>query len=207
MLRFRTLLGGALCAAAATFAVAPASASDGTQVAAQPSHPFVVRAVINEGAAEIPRDVSFSLHRLDGNGEAELAAEASGGIAELAVPQGEYLLTTAYGATLKQELVHVHNPATAPHTVNLNAGEITLSVIPGIGRPALQHPIEWHILTYGRDAEGHRHVLHEVTDARPYLVLPAGWYFVAAHYEGRRLTHTIEVGAGNRFDYTLVQPR
>lgn len=207
MLGFRTLLGGALCAAAATLAAFPAAATGGTQTAAQSMHSFVVRAVINEGAAEIPRDVSFSLHRLNGNGEAELAAEASGGVAELAVPQGEYLLTTTYGATLKQELIEVHNPIAAPHTVNLNAGEITLSVITGIGRPPLQHPIDWQILTYGRDVEGNRHVLHEVTDARPYLVLPAGWYFVAANYEGRRLTHTIEVGAGNRFDYTLVQPR
>lgn len=206
MSRFRSL-GGALFGACLALTATTAMAAGEQQTAANPGHPFKVQAIINEGAKEIPSNVSFSLHRLGRNGQAELAAEGSGGIAELSVPRGEYLLTTTYGATLKQELVQVRDPAAAPHTVNLNAGEITLSVIPGVGRAPLQESIDWQILTFGRDDEGNRHVLHRVSGAKPHLVLPAGWYFVSADYGDRQLTHTIEVGAGTRFDYTLVQQR
>ncbi|HLS69683.1 MAG TPA: hypothetical protein VK035_10085 [Kiloniellales bacterium] len=203
MLRLRSL-AGALAGVVVALTAAPTLAEAETQTAAVPSNGgFAVRAIINAGAKEIPQGVSFSLHRLNGRGEAELAAHASGGTAEFDLPQGQYLLTTVYGAALKQELVDADPRAN--HTVNLNAGEITLSVIPGVGRPALKEEIDWQILTFGRDSEGNRHVLHRVSGANPHLVLPAGWYFVAADYEGRRLTHTIEVGAGNRFDYTLVQ--
>jgi len=203
MLRLRSL-AGALAGVVVALTAAPTLAEAETQTAAVPSDGgFAVRAIINAGAKEIPQGVSFSLHRLNGRGEAELAAHASGGTAEFDLPQGQYLLTTVYGAALKQELVDADPRAN--HTVNLNAGEITLSVIPGVGRPALKEEIDWQILTFGRDSEGNRHVLHRVSGANPHLVLPAGWYFVAADYEGRRLTHTIEVGAGNRFDYTLVQ--
>lgn len=202
MLRLRSL-SGVLAGTILALAASTAHAEGELQTAAATTKGFAVRAIINAGAKEIPQGVSFSLHRLNGRGEAELAAHASGGIAEFDLPQGQYLLTTAYGAALKQELVNAL-PATN-HTVNLNAGEITLSVIPGVGRPPLKEEISWEIQTFGRDSEGNRHVLHRVTGANPHLVLPAGWYFVAADYQGRRLTHTIEVGAGNRFDYTLVQ--
>lgn len=204
MLRSRSLAGAAVGAVIALTTMT-AQASGDTQTAARTDDAFLVRAIINEGAAEIPENVSFTLHTLDGGGEADLAAESSGGIAEFSVPSGDYLLTTAYGAMLKQEVVQVRGRGEIAHTVNLNAGEITLSVIPGIGRPALKDAIDWKIHTYGRDTEGKRHVLHQVSGANPYLVLPAGWYFVTADYGGRQLTHTIEVGAGNRFDYTLVQ--
>lgn len=202
MLRLRSLAGacaGVVVALTASLAVA----ADGMQTAAVPSGGFAVRAIINAGAKEIPQGVSFSLHRLNGRGEAQLAAHASGGTAEFDLPEGQYLLTTVYGAALKQELVNAN--ASVSHTVNLNAGEITLAVIPGVGRPALKDEIDWQIQTFGRDSEGNRHVLHRVSGANPHLVLPAGWYFVAADFDGRRLTHTIEVGAGTRFDYTLVQ--
>jgi len=196
-------LAGALAGVVVALAASLAHAGGETQTAAVPAKSFAVRAIINAGAKEIPEGVSFSLHRLNGKGEAQLAAHASGGTANFDLPQGQYLLTTVYGAALKQELVNA-DPS-ADHTVNLNAGEITLAVIPGVGRPALKEEIDWQIQTFGRDSEGNRHILHRVSGSNPHLVLPAGWYFVAADFDGRRLTHTIEVGAGNRFDYTLVQ--
>lgn len=204
MLRMRSLASVAVGALIALTTMM-AQASGETQTAARTDDAFMVRAIINEGAAEIPENVSFTLHSLGSGGQADLAGERSGGIAAFDIPNGDYLLTTAYGAMLKQEVVQVRGRDDALHTVNLNAGEITLSVIPGVGRPALTDSIDWKIHTYGRDSEGNRHVLHRVSGANPYLVLPAGWYFVTADYDGRQLTHTIEVGAGNRFDYTLVQ--
>ena len=90
-------------------------------------------------------------------------------------------------------------------TVNLPVGTIRLRVIDHVGGRALNDPIKWRVMTYGRDDQGHRHLAAEVTAAAPELVLPAAWYIVYAQLPDQEIVHPVEVTAGRIFKYTLVK--
>ncbi|MFQ6017454.1 MAG: hypothetical protein ACE5KF_04605 [Kiloniellaceae bacterium] len=90
-------------------------------------------------------------------------------------------------------------------TAQVRMGTILLSVIPRIGGAALTEPINWKVLTYGRNAAGDRVPVTEVTGPAPRLVLPAGWYVVHARLTDKLIKHPVEVTAGRTFKYTLVK--
>ncbi len=90
-------------------------------------------------------------------------------------------------------------------TAALPAGKISLRVIARVGGPTLKVPIKWRIMTYGRDGDGQRHLVTEITGATAQLVLPAAWYIVYAQLPDQELRHPVEVTAGKSFKYTLVK--
>ncbi|WP_022729198.1 hypothetical protein [Fodinicurvata sediminis] len=193
------VIGGAWLALASV-----ATAEDATQTAAKTDGTGLeVHAVIMEGAGAISKDVSFSLHSATRSGNRKLEASGTGGQAVLEAPPGDYILTTVYGATTRKQNVRIDEDG-SHHVVNLDAGEITLDVIRGVGEPSVTKPIEWKIMTYGKNSNGNRKVLYEETAVKPFLVLPEGWYVVHAINEGELIKHTIEVTSGVRYDYTLV---
>lgn len=90
-------------------------------------------------------------------------------------------------------------------TANLPVGTVLLRVIPNVGAQALRSPITWRVMTFGRDESGVRHLVAEVTEPTPELVLPAGWYVVHAKLPDQVIKHPVEVTAGRTFKYTLVK--
>ncbi|MGH6948977.1 MAG: hypothetical protein ACREDZ_16725 [Kiloniellales bacterium] len=85
------------------------------------------------------------------------------------------------------------------------SGQVSLRVIPHIGGASVNQPIQWEVMTFGRDTQGQRQRVAEMVAAQPQFVLPAGWYVVHARVGGREIVHPIEVTAGRSFKYTLVQ--
>jgi len=90
-------------------------------------------------------------------------------------------------------------------TAMLPAGTVSLRVIGRVGGPTIKAPIEWRIMTYGRDGDGQRHLVTEMTGSTARLVLPAAWYIVYAKLPDQEIRHPIEVTAGKSFKYTLVK--
>ncbi len=90
-------------------------------------------------------------------------------------------------------------------TAMLPAGTISLRVIDRVGGSTIKAPIEWRIMTYGRDGDGQRHLVTEMTGSTARLVLPAAWYIVYAKLPDQEIRHPIEVTAGKSFKYTLVK--
>ncbi len=90
-------------------------------------------------------------------------------------------------------------------TATLPVGTIRLRVIERVGGRTLKGPIKWRVMTFGRDAQGHRHLAAEVTAAAPELVLPAAWYIVYARLPDQEIVHPVQVTAGHTFKYTLVK--
>ena len=84
-------------------------------------------------------------------------------------------------------------------------GTIRLRMIREVGGRAMREPIQWRVMTYGRDENGRRQQVAEVTEATPELVLPAGWHIVHARTSGKTIKHPVEVTAGKTFKYTLVR--
>ncbi len=90
-------------------------------------------------------------------------------------------------------------------TASLPVGTIRLRVIDRVGGPTLRAPIEWRVMTYGRDGDGQRHLVAETAGSTAQLVLPAAWYIVYAKLPDQELRHPIQVTAGKTFKYTLVK--
>jgi hypothetical protein len=199
----RAVSAAAFCAFAAASAGAPAAASE-QQAASDAAMPLKLQAVIVSGAKPIPRNVSFQLERLD-KGRRERVANLTGGVADVKLEPGKYRLTTAYGATVIEEDIEVRSAKDLPHEVNLNAGEIGLRLIPRNGAQPVNTPIEWKVLSFRKNGKGERDVLFSASTPQTEVVLPAGWYVVHADEKGKLTKHTIEVGAGTRYVYTLVR--
>ena len=193
----------AATAATSEAADSAAQASTGTALSDNPN--VVIDAVIANGAPVLQDVVSYRVERLEAGVPKEVVANYSGQEAALDLPQGRYRVTATYGETIVQDDITI-NSASSNHTVNLNAGYIDLKVIPHIGGDPVATPIDWKILTFGKDYQGKRQLLHEFpNNPRPFVVLPAGWYIVQA-WEGDKLTkHAIEVVPGATLKYTLVR--
>lgn len=208
MLRWvgRAVSAMAFCVVATGLGVSvPASAGEQT-AASSATMPLKLQAVIVQGAKPIPRNVSFTLERVD-TGRRETVANLTGGVANVNVEPGKYRLTTAYGATVIQEDIEVRSAKDVPHEVNLNAGEIGLSLITHAGAKPISTPIDWKVLSYRKNHKGERDVVFSSNTGQTEVVLPAGWYMVHAKQNGILTTHVIEVGAGIRYNYALIRKR
>ena len=90
-------------------------------------------------------------------------------------------------------------------TAALPVGTVRLRVIDRVGGPTLKAPIQWRVMTYGRDDAGQRHLVAESAGSTAKLVLPAAWYIVYAKLPDREIRHPVQVTAGKTFKYTLVK--
>jgi hypothetical protein len=189
---------GAVACLAGAIAVAPAIAP----AAADELKPVYLDAVIAEGASPLS-DVSFTVERVQGG----VVQEMRGGAAELQLPAGRYKVRASFGQTEVEQDIVV-DAASTRHTINLNAGEVELTLINDPTRPMnkIKGPIEWRVLTYGRDATGKRQLLHQAKASTARFTLPAGWYRVEADYGGITAWHPIEVTAGAAYAYSIVKP-
>jgi len=149
--------------------------------------------------------VTYRIDRIDAKAEPQFL-QVSTSSSKVDLPRGQYRVTAAYGATTVQEDIVV-GAEQKKHVVNLNAGVISLRMIPDINGKPLTTDTDWQILTYGRDAQGNRHEVHRVVSPNPQLVLPAGWYVVQAYNGGTMTKHTLEVTAGISYKYTLVKQK
>lgn len=181
---------GALLAAAAT-----ASAAD-QQVR--------IDAVVVEGTAPIQDEMLLQVWSRDGKKALQKVAESHSAPADLALKSGEYRVVAHYrDARVVRDIV-VAGPADRHKVINLDAGEIGLELLPGVGRQPLADPILWQVRRYKRGTSSGREVA-KISDARPSLLLSEGWYEVVATHGENQTEHVIEVSAGQRFNYSLVK--
>lgn len=147
------------------------------------------------------RVLKISLHAAAGLGFLLLAVPAQAGQAEAF----DFVTSVAERAGTDSGLIQVASHMTRSQTANMPIGTIKLRVIPKVGAKALREPINWKVMTYGKDANGKRHQVAEVTAAQPEISLPAGWYVIHARMRGKTIKHPVEVTAGKTFKYTLVK--
>ncbi len=195
-MQLRSLVTSFLAAGAA---VAMLAAAGNASAAEQDLKPVYLDAVIADGAAPLS-DVAFTIERVQGG----VLQELRGGNAQVQLPAGRYRVRAAFGETEVEKDIVV-DAANTRHTINLNAGEVQLNMIRGIGQAPIKDPIEWTIMTYGRDAKGNRHLVHQVTASTAQLTLPGGWYYVEARHGASLVKHTIEVTAGAAFKYFVMK--
>ena len=137
--------------------------------------------VITAGARPVTGNVTYLLEGLGGLKTSKEVVATKGKAKRISLPEGRYRLQTSYDATTVEE------------------------EIAAIGAKALKNGLVWTVMTYGKDANGKRRVLHQSGESAPRMVLPAGWYMVHAMNRERLVKHVIEVGEGQTYNYTLLR--
>ena len=176
--------------------------ADGQLAAVGDQQRIKLEAVIANGAKTLKDRISFTVSRLENGAVGPIVATAEKSPTELSLPAGQYRVATVYGDVAVDSNLEVASSA-VKHRVNLNAGWVRLKVIPHRGAKPLKGDVAWDILTFGRDANGKRHLVATSVGPRPSLVLPEGFYLVRAKTRDARVKHTIEVTAGHTYKYTL----
>ena len=149
------------------------------------------------------RVLKVSLNAVAGLGFFILAAPSQAGQAgafDFVSSSAESSAYTSRDPRLVQIASHMNS-----QTANMPVGTIRLRVIREIGGKAMREPIRWRVMTYGKDENGRRHQVAEVTGATPEISLPAGWYVIHARLRDKTIKHPVEVTAGKTFKYTLVK--
>ena len=193
MILYRKLIG--FCALALMALPSATSAADGNL------QTLSLSAVAVAGADPI-RDVHFSVTSLDG-GSGEYKALSDNGPAEVQVPSGRYKVTATFGHAKAEKDVTVGADA-AKVQIALNAGTVLMKLLHNVGGKVYKTGVNWEILTYGKDAEGNRHLLAASDKAQPKFVLPEGFYLARASTGTQDVKHTIEVTKGVTYKYTVI---
>lgn len=160
-------------------------------------------AVIAKGGPPINDEVKFAIWSLNDGDSKGVIARRAAAPAEVALQPGEYRIVAEYGSARRVQDIRVEDAPSQRQMINLNAGEVELSLVPRIGAPAVRAPMMWEVRRYAR-GEKKGATIASVKDDRPHLMLREGWYEVEVRHGNAAITHTIEVAAGQRYDYTLV---
>ena len=177
----------------------------GQQVAASSTAVQTVslQTVVSDGAKPLKEKVSYSVYRLEPAHLSGHVGEFSGAPAVLQLSNGRYRVVTAYRDTTVHEDIVVEQ-GTTKHVVNLNAGRVSMRVIPSVGKKAIRKNVSWEIWSYGKDSKGNRHLITSSRKAEPEFLLQGGYYLAKALVSGKEVRHTIEVTEGAAFQYTMT---
>lgn len=166
------------------------------------SQRLTVTAVPVRGAAPMNEKIAYSVEALDGKDRGKVVAAQTGPQLVADLPSGRYRVTSVFGlSTIRSEVSIVDAPVA--HQAVLNAGGVTLALMPYFGAPEVKDDIDWTVWTFGRDSSGNRWKVASVRGANPRLMLPEGYYYVTAKHKGVEAKHTIEVTAGNNYNYSI----
>lgn len=155
-----------------------------------------IEAVAEPGAPAIWGAAEVVVRDADG----EVVARRHAVPAKVDLPaDGDYAVTVIYeSAAGRAELAE-----SGETRVNLSAGEVTLSLVERPGGPRIEEPQSWEVRYY-RPGRGTGKLVARTEPGQYVLTLSEGWYEVATDRGGRTVTHTVQVEAGVRYDYTIV---
>ena len=180
----------------------PQAVAQSNQTAAAGVYNLLVTAVPVPGAAPMHEQIVYTVEALDGKDRGRVVASHTGPQLAAKLPSGRYRVTSVFNlSTISNDIEIKDAPVT--HQMALNAGGITLALMPHFGAPEINADIEWTIWTFGRDATGNRWEVARARGANPRMMLPEGYYYVTANYNGAEARHTIEVTAGNNYNYAI----
>lgn len=163
-----------------------------------------LEAIIAAGGKPMAEPIAWtvaSAEKLAGQAE-EVVASQVAARPKLSLLPGRYKVTAEYGLTkVTRDLVV--GTAAGKQTVVLDAGYLTLRLIPHSGAKPIADDVDWELYVYaGGAAENGKKLLSASAPTQSYL-LPAGAYVVRAHYEGATADLVVPLGAGQGYNYTI----
>jgi hypothetical protein len=160
-------------------------------------------AIVANGGDPLYDAMAIDVWRLSGDGDAHRVAERHAAPAEVALDPGRYRIEAIYGNARTVQDITIKANGGARQVINLNAGQVGLSLRSSIEGDPIREPLDWEIRRYRRGSAPGRKVA-EMDGESPRLWLSEGWYEVNVQYRNHSVRHVVEVAAGQNFDYTLV---
>lgn len=164
-----------------------------------------LQAVVAEGAKTMTDPLTWTVTRLSDKAgvPGEVIATKTAAAPTLSLAPGRYAVSATYGDAQAHEEIAVGS-ADATHVLSLDAGFISLSMIPHAGAPLVTSDITWEIYRYAKGAgvDEKRKVTVAVAPSQRFI-LPAGYYTIRARYNGTHADMVLPVTAGHLFNYTV----
>ena len=165
-----------------------------------------VNAAMNEGGAEIPKDMFYWVLEdktdLEGNRKEITRAGAHKHIFRLTA--GDYLLRARHGVAYVDTPFSVEAGSLQDMTVVMNSARIKLSAVQTAGGPALDNGVFWWVYQPTGDLEGTEREITRAGAASPLLTLPAGEFILAVRYGGAITRTPISLSAGDEKPVEVV---
>lgn len=134
------------------------------------------------------------------------------GVAGAALPlfrltAGDYLLSSAHGASVVQREITVDAGTLQEITVVHDAGVLRPIAVTQEGGQALNTGVFWRLLTGETDLSGNRAEVTVSGNAQPSIVLPAGGYILRATLNGENYDFEVALNPGEVKDVTVLLAR
>jgi hypothetical protein len=115
---------------------------------------------------------------------------------------GRYIVRATHNAmTISQDLIGPEG--TSKHTINFNAGNITLSMIPHTGGSMIASNILWEVYEYRKGGLTEDAKIASAMAPSHHFMLAAGAYVVRASYNGTTADLVIPLDPGRTYKYTI----
>lgn len=193
----RTAAHAGFLAALALVAGSPAAGADGERREVR------IDAVTVAGAPAIQGPMRMQIWARDGGGKFRKIGESERVPAHVRLQPGRYRVVLHYREVRAVRDIVVDEAGDAHKTLSLRAGEVGLELLRAAGGGALHDGVSWRVHRYRKGDEAGKPVAQR-SEPTPTLLLSEGWYEVVATHGNRRVSHVIEVSAGQRYDYSLV---
>ncbi|MEX0808626.1 MAG: hypothetical protein WD044_07845 [Dongiaceae bacterium] len=115
---------------------------------------------------------------------------------------GRYIVRATHSSlTISQDLIVPEG--SSKHTINFNAGNITLSMIPHTGAGMISSNILWEVYEYRKGGLTDDAKIASAMAPSQHFMLAAGAYVVRASYNGTTADLVIPLDPGRTYKYTI----
>lgn len=162
-----------------------------------------VDTVAVEGRAPIWDGARIGVWEMDGDKPGRMVAERHATPAKVALEPGRYRVAIHYQGARSMRDVRVEGGADQEIVLNLNAGEVSLDLLPRMGAAPVDRDLSWSVHHYA-PGEGLGDLVASASGRNPTLLLSEGWYEVRVPYNGDTVRHVIQAKAGRQQWYSLL---
>jgi len=161
-------------------------------------------AVVAYGAAPFTSPIEWTIIRpvSQQNPEEQILLTQTSVAPTFDMAPGRYIVRATHDAmTVSQDLIVPEG--TSKHTINFNAGNITLSMIPYTGGGMIASNILWEVYEYRKGGLTDDAKIASAMAPSHHFMLAAGAYVVRASYNGTTADLVIPLDPGRTYKYTI----
>lgn len=160
-------------------------------------------AVVAYGAQPMTTPLQWTIIRpASSSGPEQVLLTQSGVAPQFDMAPGRYIVQASTGAMTVQQEVIV-SAGESKHTINFNAGFLTMSMIPHTGAQPISTPILWEVFEYRKGGVTPDALVTSASAAAQAFTLPAGAYVVRASYNGTTADLVVPLDPGRTYNYTI----
>lgn len=162
-----------------------------------------LEAVVAYGAQPMTDPVQWSIIRpASQSGPEQVLLTQTAVSPQLDMAPGRYIVKATTGTlTVAQDIIVAEG--NTKHTINFNAGFLTMSMIPNTGAQPITSPILWEVFEYRKGGVTQDALVATASAPAQAFTLAAGAYVVRASYNGTTADLVVPLDPGRTYNYTI----